>query len=144
MIATEAPHVYNSEDDRCCCGNVWCKGCETCSLHCQCTRLVRVPGVGPDAPTVTNPRGGRQSDSPYALDALPFRAVLGVAKVLKHGKTQYGKDNWRLIERWEHINHALAHIMAFGAGDKSDDHLEHAACRILFALETTDEITHVA
>jgi hypothetical protein len=45
-------------------------------------------------------------------------------------------DNWRQIPRVDHLNHALAHIHAHGAGDTQDDHLAHSACRLLFALET--------
>jgi hypothetical protein len=96
-----------------------------------------VAGVGTDAPTVVNEHGGKQSDSPYSLvSSFPHRAVLDVAKVVRYGLVKYEPDNWRLISRNDHLNHVLVHLFAYLAGDRQDSHLEHAACRILFALET--------
>lgn len=94
-----------------------------------------IEGVGPDAPVVTNAQGGKQSDSPYRCDLLPPEAVLKVARVLKHGADKYGPNNWRKLSENDHLNHAIAHIFARLAGDTQDDHLEHAACRLLMALE---------
>jgi hypothetical protein len=99
------------------------------------TDAPKVEGVGKDAPTRTNEHGGRQSDSPYRADLLPALALLAVAKVLKHGADKYGENNWHLIPAAENVNHALVHLLAIQAGDGSDDHIEHAACRILFALD---------
>lgn len=95
-----------------------------------------IQGVGPDAPMIVNEHGGKQSDSPYRTDLLPPRSLLAVAKILKHGATKYGEENWRLTTRKENLNHALTHVLAYLAGDTQDEHLEHAACRLLFALET--------
>jgi hypothetical protein len=95
-----------------------------------------IPGVGPDAPIATNAAGGKQSHSPYRCDLLPAKAVLAVAKILKYGADRYAPNNWRKIDRADHLNHATTHILAHLAGDTSDDHLEHAACRLLMALET--------
>lgn len=94
-----------------------------------------VEGVGRDAPTEVNEHGGKQSACPYRCDLLPGHALLAVAKVLKHGADKYGADNWHAITAAENLNHALTHLLAMRAGDESDDHLEHAACRILFALD---------
>lgn len=94
-----------------------------------------IHGVGPDAPTITNAAGGKQSDSPARLDLFPPRAWLAVGGVLKHGAGKYGENNWHKISVREHINHALVHYAAYLAGDTSDDHLEHAACRAMMALE---------
>lgn len=94
-----------------------------------------VEGVGKDAPVMVNDVGGKQSHCPYRCDLLPTMAILAVSKVLKEGADKYGDDNWRKIPVREHVNHALTHVFAWLAGDKSDDHLEHAACRMLFALD---------
>lgn len=94
-----------------------------------------VAGLGKDAPTTTNAAGGRQSATPYRCDLLPPFAVLAVAEVLAEGAAKYGERNWHKITVGEHLNHALGHVFAALAGDLSDDHLEHAACRILFALD---------
>lgn len=94
-----------------------------------------IAGVGPDAPVVENAAGGKQSDTPYRLDLLPAKAVLEVAAVLKKGAAKYEVDNWRQIECKDHLNHALVHAFAYLAGDCSDEHLSHFACRALMALE---------
>lgn len=94
-----------------------------------------VAGLGPDAPLAVNEHGGRQSHLPYRLDLLPAQATLAVGKVLKHGADKYGENNWHAISTREHLAHLLAHVFAYLAGDASDDHLEHAACRALMALE---------
>ena len=98
-----------------------------------------VTGVGPDEPTTTNDLGGMETASPYRCDLLPGKATLEIAKVLKQGTDKYQPDNWRLIPFESHINHALQHIFAHQAGDTQDNHIAHAACRMLFALELLDE-----
>ena len=95
-----------------------------------------IEGVGPDSPRIANAQGGMQSDSPYSFTAgFPHQAILAVAKVVKNGLTHYAPDNWRQVPRADHLNHALVHLFAYEAGDRQDDHLEHAACRLLMALE---------
>ena len=97
----------------------------------------QIAAVGPDAPIVENANGGRQSDCPFSLvHSFPSLAVLRVGAVVKAGLTRYEPDNWRKIPQRDHLNHALVHMLAYNAGDRSDAHLDHAACRLLFALET--------
>lgn len=100
-----------------------------------CVPAAGIEGVGKDAPTVTNAAGGKQSHSPYRADLLPPHALLAVAKVLSEGAAKYGANNWHAIPAADNINHALVHLLALQAGDTSDEHLEHAATRILFALD---------
>jgi hypothetical protein len=120
-----------------------CPGCNHCEKHCVCRQLetegaATIDGMAPNAPIQTNDKGARQSAIPFRCDLLPARAILAVSRVLKHGADTYpDPDNWRRIPRVDHVNHALAHLFAHGAGDDSGDHLEHATCRLLFALETT-------
>lgn len=94
-----------------------------------------VPGVGPDAPTTTNESGGKQSAVPYRMDLMPPKATLEVSKVLAEGAKKYAKNNWKLIPVEDHLNHAIVHAYAYLAGDASDEHLAHFACRALMALE---------
>lgn len=94
-----------------------------------------VKGVSPDAPIITNDKGAKQSASPYRCDLLPAQATLRVAEVLAYGAAKYGDNNWRGIPLSDHINHVLTHLFAFLAGDVSDDHLGHAGCRMMMALE---------
>lgn len=92
-----------------------------------------IEGVGPDAPETVNEHGGKQSAVPYRCDLLDGKAMLELAKVLKHG-AHYGEENWRLITDREHVNHALTHLFAWLAGDETDGHLSHAFCRLMMAV----------
>ncbi len=96
----------------------------------------KIAGVGPDAPIVTAANGAKQSHTPYRCDLLPAKSLLHIANILDAGAKKYGANNWRGLPAEDHINHALVHILAHEAGDTQDDHLGHAACRMLMALET--------
>ncbi len=95
---------------------------------------VEVKGVGKDAPMVVNEHGGKQSKVEYAFDQLDPQAMFQLAGILQKGAEKYGRDNWKRITPEEHLNHALQHIFAHLAGDKQDDHLGHAFCRLMFAI----------
>ena len=88
-----------------------------------------------EAPTITNELGGKQSKVERAYHLVPPEALAQVARVLHNGYHKYGKDNWRLIEADEHLNHALNHIYLYLAGNVSEDHIAHATTRLLMALE---------
>lgn len=94
-----------------------------------------IPGLSPDTPTAVNAAGGKQSAVPYRADLIPARAILQVSAVLHTGALKYGHDNWHVIPTRDHLNHALTHVFAHLAGDAQDDHLGHAATRLLMALE---------
>jgi len=104
--------------------------------------LSKIPGVGPDAETVTNKQGGKQSKVLYAFDALDPKAMFAMCKVLHEGRLKYGDDeNWRKIPAREHINHAIIHFMAYLAGDRTDEHLSHAMCRAMMATAVDMDVT---
>lgn len=92
-------------------------------------------GVGPETDTTVNNEGGKQSNIPYRCDLLPPLSSLRVAAILKLGAEKYGERNWHNISCGSNINHAMTHVFAYLAGDNQDDHLGHAACRMLMALE---------
>lgn len=101
--------------------------------------------LGPGAPVVTNAAGGKQSRSPVALDVVP-EALLRVGAVFFHGEEKYetapqlvGDENWRKITAREHVRHSINHLFAWLKGDFTDDHLEHATCRLLMAIEREQE-----
>lgn len=80
-------------------------------------------------------KDGKQSKSLARLDLLPPKAIFRIGSVLKAGAERYGEWNWLDISTSDHINHALIHLLAHLANDDKEDHLTHAACRIIFALE---------
>jgi hypothetical protein len=94
--------------------------------------------MGPDAPTVENDAGGKQSALPYRFDLLDARAMFRVAEIHAYGAQKYGENNWRKIGTRDHVNHAIAHMYAYLLGDRSDDHLGHALCRAMFAVAMED------
>jgi hypothetical protein len=92
-----------------------------------------VAGVGPDAPVVTNERGGGQSKAEYHFTSLDPLAMFEMTKVLAEGDAKYGTNNWRKIDIEDHLNHLIIHAYAYLAGDRSDEHLSHIMCRAMFA-----------
>lgn len=119
--------------------------------HCLVRQAVErhealIDGVGPDAPIHVNAAGGKQSDSPYFFRALPPLALAAIARCMKDAAVKYDSDtpggpfenvldrNWHKIAAWEHLEHVYHHLIAEVAGDTSDDHLVHLACRALMAL----------
>lgn len=93
-----------------------------------------VEGVGKDAPTITNEKGGAQSAVQYRFDLLDPLAMFAMCKVLKEGADKYGENNWHNIDVNDNLNHLIIHVFAYLTGDKQDDHLAHALCRAMFAL----------
>lgn len=93
-----------------------------------------IQGFGKDAPTLTNEHGGKQSLLPYRFDLMDPHALFALAGVLYNGSKRHGEDNWRLIPIRDHLNHLLAHVYAYLAGDTQEEHLEHAFCRAMMAV----------
>jgi hypothetical protein len=75
-------------------------------------------------------------------ELLPWQAIRAIAammaEMLATGK--HGRDDWRRMAMIEHLDHADAHIGNHFDGDTSEDHLLHAACRLLMAVE--QRLTH--
>jgi hypothetical protein len=87
-----------------------------------------------DDDVVTNEYGAKQSRIQGRWDLLPFRAMESVTRVLKEGADKYGVDNWRGLSVDEINNHVWAHLATYQQTFDLEE-LEHAACRVLMALE---------
>ena len=98
-------------------------------------------GLGPEARVVSTKQGGLQSHTPYAFHAFPPLATARCAKVLAEGLEKYSLNNWINIPNpLHHVGKGIGHCFAFLAGDLQEsadpsEHLAHAICRLLFALD---------
>ena len=100
-----------------------------------------IEGVSPDTPIVTNVRGGKQSDTPYAFHMQPIKSMFAAAQVAAYGAKKYGETidqrNYVKISVQDHINHAIQNLYAYQVGDTTDDHLAHAIVRTMFAYDVS-------
>lgn len=71
-----------------------------------------------------------------AVDELTKEPLTIVSKVLTEGLNKYPRDNWKLVDFKDHINHAMCHLYMYLHGDTQDQHIEHAICRIALAYDT--------
>ncbi len=87
------------------------------------------------AAMVVTETGGRMNRSDYASELLPAKALLRASAVMASGVKSHGTDNWRKIPADVHRGRAITHLLQHQAGDTSEDHLGHALCRVLMAVE---------
>jgi len=92
--------------------------------------------VGPDQPIVANESGGLQALNIYAFDLIPPAPLFALAQVMGEGAKKYAPGNWLKISPEDHFAHLQAHLWAWKAGDKTDDHLGHAIARMMMLYET--------
>jgi hypothetical protein len=70
--------------------------------------------------------------SPIGLRAL--------ARTYAEGARKFGANNWENgMPVTDLLNHALAHVYKFLAGDRAEDHLPHAAWNILGAIHSLEQ-----
>lgn len=82
----------------------------------------------------TKENGAQQTAIPFRFDLIDPIAMFELANVVASGAKKYKPNNWRGLTVEDHLNRVLAHVYAHLAGDKTDDHLEHALCRMMFAV----------
>lgn len=88
-----------------------------------------------------NNQGGKQHKEEYRCQAIPPKALIALGKVRWEGFNLHGyeDENYKLIPLEEHIGRALLHIARWLDGDRTDNHLSHALCRIAFAVQMEEE-----
>ena len=70
----------------------------------------------------------------YRLDLVPAEGLIRAGVAAAHGAEKYGEHNWQKgMPLSEFINHLLVHIYKYLAGDRTEDHLGHAAWNAMAA-----------
>ena len=74
------------------------------------------------------------------------RALCVLARTLAAGWRTHRAGAWRSKPLQEHLQHARKHLNLLARGSEGEDHLAHAACRLLMALELRERTarTHAA
>jgi len=109
------------------------RACEPAGAKCPCS-----------GSWVPLPAPGRKDDQAKPrYDLMPLQAERHVVDVLTYGAKKYAPENWRHVPDARARYHAAArrHLAAWAGGEQMDPesglpHLAHAACCILFLLET--------
>ena len=76
------------------------------------------------------------------MDLIDAKAILGLGRVLGEAvrpPKNYGENNWRIEGPRFHLNKAIAHIYAWLAGDRQEEHLLHASARLMMAVAKQEE-----
>ncbi len=71
---------------------------------------------------------------------MPAVGVRRAAEAMALGASKYGENNWTLGMPVKFLlNHALAHIYTWLDGDRTEDHLGHAAANLLMACHSVEK-----
>ena len=62
-------------------------------------------------------------------------AIETIREVIRNGEDNHPLFSWVPLGVAGNMAHFSKHIDLYRDGDKSEDHLSHAACRLLMALE---------
>lgn len=106
----------------------------------QCWRHPQWEGKHPDTPGVHRFATGavRSADADdVRYDLITPIGLEAVARTCAEGAKKYGERNWEKgMPVAVMLNHALRHIFKFLLGDRSEDHLAHAAWNLLGAIHS--------
>ena len=96
-------------------------------------------GLGPNDPETAD---GKQTKIDFAFDLMCPQAMLALARVLQEGRERGRTEaGWKSLPTADHLNHALMHIFAHQIGDRQEDHLQHAFCRLMMAWSVENTVT---
>lgn len=77
--------------------------------------------------------------SSIRYDLIPPKGVEAVAAACAEGAARYGDWNWEAgMPAADILNHALRHVYKFLDGDRSEDHLGHAAWNFMAAIHSLE------
>lgn len=78
-----------------------------------------------------------QPSSRPRFDLIPTAGLRAVAETYKEGSLRYGPFNWeRGMEVHDLLNHAIRHLQLWIGGDRSEDHIGHAAWGYMAAIHS--------
>lgn len=82
----------------------------------------------------------RSSDAEETrYDLISPIGLRAVAVACAEGAVKYGDFNWeRGMPAGDMLNHAVRHIYLFLAGDRTEDHLGHAAWNVMGAIHSLE------
>lgn len=73
------------------------------------------------------------------FDLISPRAMLRIATTYGEGAIKYGERNWEKgLPPYDLMNRVFAHLNAFQAGDRSEDHLAHATWNLMALMHFED------
>lgn len=82
----------------------------------------------------------RSSDAEETrYDLISPIGLRAVAEACAEGARKYGSWNWEAgMPATDMLNHAVRHIYLFLAGDRTEDHLGHAAWNVMGAIHSLE------
>jgi hypothetical protein len=73
-------------------------------------------------------------------DLITPIGLRALAKTYAEGATKFGAHNWENgMPATDMLNHAISHVFSFLGGDRTEDHLGHAAWNILGAIHSIEK-----
>lgn len=92
-----------------------------------------------DEPTVTFATGAVRGAVQTRYDLISPIGLRRVAETCHEGAEKYGDHNWEKgMQVSVMANHAIAHLYKYLSGDRSEDHLAHAAWNCLGAMHSEE------
>ena len=97
------------------------------------------PIVKFDSGAVRAPSVAGEGGIPLRYDLIPEGPLKRLAATYGEGALKYSDNNWKKgIPEGNLFNHLMAHLLEYRAGDRSEDHLAHAAWGIFSLMYFED------